>query len=67
MAQNKLTISEAAERLGVGYRRARQLIALGELKATNTAAPGARPVWRVSHQAVAAAKRRRPVRKRSGA
>lgn len=57
--QQTYSISQAAERLGVGYRRTRQLIASGELKATNIAAPGERPVWRVSPRAVVAAKKRR--------
>jgi hypothetical protein len=53
------SIRQAGARLGVGYRRARQLIASGELKASNIAERGEKPIWRVTGSAIAACKKRR--------
>jgi excisionase family DNA binding protein len=56
----QLSISQAGQRLGLGYRRVRQLIASGELKATaDPTARGRRPKWRITPQAVAALQRKR--------
>ena len=57
--QNTYSLLEAGKKLGVGYRRTRQLVASGELKASNLASPGERPIWRVSGAAIAAARKRR--------
>lgn len=61
MSQTKqLTISQAAARLGVGYRRCRQLIASGELRATtDLTARNGQSLWRITPQAVAALQRKR--------
>lgn len=59
MAHQTYSISQAGAKLGVGYRRTRQLIQAGELKASNIAARGEKPIWRVTGSAIAACKRRR--------
>jgi hypothetical protein len=60
MAHNTTySIRQAGAKLGTGYRRTRQLVSSGELKASNLAAPGERPIWRVTGSAITACRKRR--------
>lgn len=54
------TLSEVADALGgLSYRHVRRLVQTGQLRARNVATPGDKPRWRVTPQALAAAKKRR--------
>ena len=60
MFRHSFTKSEAAARLGLGYRRVGELIATGELKAHLVGHDGRGRRLRITAQAIAAYRRRRP-------
>lgn len=56
---NTYSLTEVGAILGIRYRQVRRLIQQGQLRGRNVAAPGAKPRWVVTHQALTAIKKRR--------